>query len=177
MNMQAERRGRAYFVEVEGRLTLDRLADLDSRLNELIDAGARTFVLHMVNVSDFSSSGIARLLKLQQTVSAQGGALALFEPSPVVEYVLELSRLRDLFRIYHDEADVLLDFAGREEALRMGLAAVEPDQAPTSADDSVPVGTPSIDGSVSRTEALGPGANHEVALGEPEIFDPLDTRF
>ena len=39
--------------------------------------------------------------------------MALLEPSPVVEHVLDLARLHDQFPIYHSEEEVLRDFADR----------------------------------------------------------------
>ena len=170
MTMTVEARGRAHFVDISGRLTLETIAGIHDRLDVLLKKGARSFVLRLVNVADFSSTGIAGLLKLQRAVDSHGGAFALLEPSPIVDYVLELSRMQDLFRIYRSEADAVREFGGRA-ALEGDEGRPEPGTAPQAA----PAGEePTADAHDAEVEE--DAANPERAANDEPLFDPLDTR-
>jgi anti-anti-sigma factor len=52
------------------------------------------------------SAGISVLLKLRQRVDADGGEVTLFDPSPAVFRVLEVSGLLDVFRVVQRNTDI-----------------------------------------------------------------------
>jgi anti-anti-sigma factor len=54
------------------------------------------------------SAGIAVLLKLRQRVEADGGEVTLFDPSAAVRRVLEVSGLRDVFRVVETDPDTTM---------------------------------------------------------------------
>ncbi len=107
MNLDVRRDGRVAVIRLAGRLDLGTIATVDERVKEPIAEGARSFVLRMIDVSDLSSSGLAKILGLKRTVEGRGGLLTLLEPSAVVEYVLNLAGLAGDFDVYLDEADAL----------------------------------------------------------------------
>lgn len=96
-----------------GRMTLEYLAILDEKVEQLLRLGYRHLLLNMIDVTDISSSGLVKMLSLQSAVQAKSGALALIEPSPVVEHVLDLAGLADVFSIYDDEQKALYAFGHR----------------------------------------------------------------
>ena len=109
MELQTRQQGRVTIVQLSGRLDLGSLRLLEEGLTNFLKRGTRAFLLRMIDVTDVSSSGLARLLQLKHTAEAGSATLALLEPSAVVEYVLELAELADQFRRYDDEATALFD--------------------------------------------------------------------
>ena len=112
MELQTRQEGQVTIVRLAGRLDLGSIRLLQDGLKGFLDRGTRVFLLRMVDVTDLSSSGVARLLQLKQSAEAGNATLALLEPSAVVEYVLDLAGMGDQFRRYDDEATALLELGG-----------------------------------------------------------------
>ncbi len=176
MNIAVEQRGRAHMVNLSGRLTMESAAEVHEALAELLKNGGRSILLRLDGVTDFSSTGIAGLFKLQRLVTSAGGAFALLEPSPIVDYVLDLARMVDAFRIYRNEADALREFGGRTD--------VPPDVrrqtgAGGSGSGADRAGTSAVETEAASAVAQAAGtlaANVERAHDAQPLFDPLDTR-
>jgi len=84
-------------LKIAGRLTLEEVTILEDQTRELLAAGRNRIVLNLLDVRDLSSSGIGGILSIKKALEAKGGALALSQLSAVAEYVLDLSRLKDIF--------------------------------------------------------------------------------
>jgi len=91
----------------------ERLNDCrtDSFLEEVIQAvegrPQPRVAVDLGSVEYLSSSGLAVLVELQQQVSSQGGALALFSLQPFVLDRLQAARLASVFRISEDRATAI----------------------------------------------------------------------
>lgn len=118
MELQTRREGQVTIVRLTGRLDLGSLRLLEEGLHGMLETGTRAVLLLMIDVTDISSSGIARLLQMRQKVEAQNATLALLEPSAVVEYVLNLAQLSDQFKQYGDEATALHELGALRETPR-----------------------------------------------------------
>ncbi|HEV2209041.1 MAG TPA: WecB/TagA/CpsF family glycosyltransferase [Verrucomicrobiae bacterium] len=60
------------------------------------------FVLDLSTWQAIDSAGIARLMRLQQEITAAGGDLCLVNPTPLVRRVLRFMRLEDFFMVAPD---------------------------------------------------------------------------
>jgi stage II sporulation protein AA (anti-sigma F factor antagonist) len=86
----------------------ERLNDCrsDAFLEEVIQAVedrlAPRVAVDLGSIEYLSSSGLAVLVALQQQVSSQGGALALFSVDPIVLDLLQAARLASVFQIAND---------------------------------------------------------------------------
>ena len=94
-------------LKLQGRLTLDQIAVLEESVREHLEKGQRMFVVNLLDVTDLSSSGIAKVIALQRVVDAQAGKLLLAEPSPVCDYVLDLAGLTDYVKPYRTETEAV----------------------------------------------------------------------
>lgn len=108
MRIKATRNGSAVTLRLSGRLTLEEIPWLTKSLEEQSGSDIRTYILHMADVTDISSSGIGKLLQIKKDCEVKGRILLLADISPVTEYVLDLARLTDMFDICKTEAEALL---------------------------------------------------------------------
>jgi N-acetylglucosaminyldiphosphoundecaprenol N-acetyl-beta-D-mannosaminyltransferase len=72
------------------------------RLNPGPALAPAQFVLDLSTWQAIDSAGIARLMRLQQEITAAGGDLCLVNPAPLVQRVLRFMRLEDFFIVAPD---------------------------------------------------------------------------
>lgn len=89
-----------------GRLDNETAADLELAMQDLIDAGARDFVLDLGDLSYISSAGLQVLLGMAKGLKAQGG-LRLAALQPGVRQVFDAAGATPLFAIFADRAAAL----------------------------------------------------------------------
>ena len=104
MDIKTEEKDGVAVLRIKGRMDLAEIAFLDERVKTLRAQGLNRFVLNLVDVTEITSSGIGRILNIHRTLEGvEGGGLALADLSPVVEYVLDLARLADVFPTFPQE--------------------------------------------------------------------------
>jgi anti-anti-sigma factor len=87
----------AWSVHLRGALDLHSAAELQARLDELLDAGALLVVLHLGDVEFLDSSGLRTIVATSRRLGAVGGKLLVAEASGAVLQVLEITGvLQDL---------------------------------------------------------------------------------
>ncbi len=97
---------RSLHVEVMGELDLTVGDELEARVAPLLEPGARVMIgLRDVTFAD--SSGLGALLALAQRAWEAGAELALVDPAPVLENVIDRAGVRSVFHIL-DEAGAAL---------------------------------------------------------------------
>lgn len=90
-------------VEVSGVLDQDTVADLDSRLRELVDDSIRELVLRLQGLDYVSSAGIGALMDWNLRLGRQQGRLVLVGPTEKVGRILDLLGLTPVFNIVESE--------------------------------------------------------------------------
>lgn len=106
LTIQEEKAGDVTVLGLSGRLDTDTSSDLELAVQDLLQAGARNFVVDLSGVGYVSSAGLRVLLSLGKTV-ANSGNLRLAGLNPTVRQVFDVAGFTQLFAI----------FANREAAL------------------------------------------------------------
>lgn len=91
-------------VKLSGRLNQEAVMLIEDETRELLGTGYDRMVFNMIDVSDLGSSGLGKLLALKRTLEGRGGTFVISEPSPVVEYIMDLAGLGDAFYVYPSDA-------------------------------------------------------------------------
>ncbi len=94
-------------LRIKGRLDLESVARLTESVQQALNESARYIILHMIDVTDISSTGIGRILQLSRECENRGASLCLADNSAVVDYVLDLARLKDIFQIFPSVEEAL----------------------------------------------------------------------
>jgi anti-sigma B factor antagonist len=87
-------------LSVGGDLDLNSAPELLRALTGLVDDGNRSLVVDMAGVDFCDSSGLSVLVRIRNRLIDLGGTLALAAPTPIVQRVLEVSGLDEIFGRY-----------------------------------------------------------------------------
>ena len=90
-------------VDVRGEVDIATTPEFDDAVQAVLDDGASVLVMHLADVTFMGSSGLAGLLKAQRLMREAGGRLVLAEPSAAVTDLLDMTKLRDRFRLAGDD--------------------------------------------------------------------------
>ncbi|MCB1171301.1 MAG: STAS domain-containing protein [Leptospiraceae bacterium] len=112
MEITVQKRGNARILKLKGRLDLEHVGRLGEEVTEARRETARFIILNMIDVTDLSSTGIGRIYNLMKECETEGIRVLISDPSAVVEYVLDLARMKDVFRIFPSDEQAL-SFAAR----------------------------------------------------------------
>jgi anti-anti-sigma factor len=122
--IQEEKVGDVTVLGLSGRLDTDTSADLELAVQDLLQAGARRFVVDLSGVGYVSSAGLRVLLSLGKTV-ANSGNLRLAGLNPTVRQVFDVAGFTQLFAI----------FPARDAALAGSAKAPKPAPAAAPAEN------------------------------------------
>lgn len=142
LSIKEEAAGEVRVLSLSGRLDTDTSADLELAVQDLLDAGASSFVLDLAGVGYVSSAGLRVLLMLGKKVDGSG-SLRLAGLNPTVRQVFDVAGFTQLFAIFANrdaalsgntrpparKENPLATAAARllaAAASRKGTAAVEP---------------------------------------------------
>lgn len=107
MEIGVQKRGNVLILKLKGRLDLENVGRLNERVTEARGQAARFIVLNMIDVTDLSSTGIGRIYNLMKECELEGIRILISDPSAVVEYVLDLARMKDVFHIFPSDEQAL----------------------------------------------------------------------
>lgn len=88
-------------VNLEGRMDIEGAAQVDLRLN-VIAGSARRLLIDLSQVSFIGSMGLRSLVVPAQAVRRRGGKVVLLSPVPLVEQVLQSSKINEVIPVLHD---------------------------------------------------------------------------
>src|SRR5207248_7192898 len=74
--------------------------ELLQALTSLVDDGRRYLVVDLARLEFCDSSGLSVLVRVKNRLDEVGGEVALATPTPIVERVLEVSGLAEVFGTY-----------------------------------------------------------------------------
>ena len=101
-------------ISIGPRLDLETGAEMEQKLNDIIDKGATEIVLDMRDVEYISSFGLSLLIKTGQTLSEKGGALTLARLQPFALDLLQISKLESTLPAFDGIKEAAEAAAGRK---------------------------------------------------------------
>jgi anti-sigma B factor antagonist len=72
---------------------------LQQRMNQLLDAGHRHFVLNLAAVAYVDSFGLGQLISIWTSVQKHSGEMSLCQPTEHVRKLLQITKLDSVFRL------------------------------------------------------------------------------
>lgn len=86
-------------IVLEGRMDAASRDQLLEAGDRMVEAGAKSIVVDMTNLTYISSAGLGVLVRLSSIVGKLGGRVSLCGTNGVVRNVLEITKIGSLFRI------------------------------------------------------------------------------
>lgn len=134
LDINQDDQGSVKILTLIGRLDTETAPDFELAAHDLLEAGARHFVVDLGQISYVSSAGLRVLLALAKKVEGQG-VLRLASLQPVVKEVFEKSGFARLFQIFPRTDAALSGLAGLPEgALLVAAPAPAASSGPSAAE-------------------------------------------
>ena len=114
MQIDERKVGEVTVLDLKGKLTLgdgDEL--LRSKINGLVQAGAKRIVLNLGEVPYIDSAGLGEIVRTYTTVSREGGSLKLLNLTKRIVDLLAITKLLTIFETYDTEAEAVKSFAAK----------------------------------------------------------------
>jgi len=100
-----------HYLQVHGRLTIGEPSEhLTEFTQNLVQRGARRFVVNLDDIPQIDSSGISALVKLSISLARQGGGLHLVCGQGRVRDALTVTRLVEAIPTFETEASASVGF-------------------------------------------------------------------
>jgi anti-sigma B factor antagonist len=100
--------GNVSIIDVDGPLTAERAARaFRERVRDLLDEGAKSFVVNLAEVERIDSYGLGALAAAYNWIAQAHGEMELFGPQPRVRRMLHRLRLDSVLPILDDEQQAL----------------------------------------------------------------------
>jgi len=102
--------GQVSLIDVSGRLSSFEIGTLRDAIQELLKKGRKSILLNLSGLEYLDSSGIGGLARVYVTVVKQGGEMKVVGLTPMVEEVLKITHLSQIFQDFPDEQTALKSF-------------------------------------------------------------------
>jgi anti-sigma B factor antagonist len=89
-------------VDMSGRLCFLEVA-LRDRVNELLEAGHREFVLNLADVPYIDSFGLGQLIAIWTSIRSKSGQMTLLRPTDRVRRLFQITKLDSVFHLSGEE--------------------------------------------------------------------------
>lgn len=89
-------------IELDGALDLNGTYSIEVQFVRACEGDNIRLIVDLSNVSYISSVGITMLVNATKSVTGRGGKLVLLNPQKAVAYVLELTGISEIIRIFSD---------------------------------------------------------------------------
>ena len=106
LEIRDESVGDVLVLDLKGRLDTDTSADFELAVQDLLETGARDFIVNLAGVGYVSSAGLRVLLMLGKGVDGKG-SLRLAGLNPTVRQVFDVAGFTQLFTILPDREAAL----------------------------------------------------------------------
>jgi anti-anti-sigma factor len=111
LEVSAREAGGIHYLQVHGRLTIGEPSEhLTEFTQNLVQRGARRFVVNLDDIPQIDSSGISALVKLSISLARQGGGLHLVCGQGRVRDALTVTRLVEAIPTFETEASAAVGF-------------------------------------------------------------------
>ncbi|NIV03541.1 anti-sigma factor antagonist [Candidatus Saccharibacteria bacterium] len=109
MNMTQEKQQGIVVINLEGDVMGGPEASkLNEEINRLLDEGNLKAVVNLSQVKRMNSSGLGILINALTTFKQNGGSLKLASPSSLVQNLMNITKLTEIFESY-DTVEAALD--------------------------------------------------------------------
>lgn len=102
--------GQISLVDVSGRLTSFETGALREAIQGLLEKGRKSILLNLSGLKYLDSSGIGELARIYVTVVKHSGEMKVVGLTPMVEEVLRITHLAQIFPEFPDEQSALKSF-------------------------------------------------------------------
>ena len=103
MEIKKKKINKHTLVHLNGRLDITNSDEVESKLQEDINAGAGDIIINLEMISYISSSGIRIFVGMVRELDKQGRKLKLCCITPPVKKVFDVVELLDLFEVFDSE--------------------------------------------------------------------------
>lgn len=102
-----KRKNGIYVVSPEGSIDSETYADLERKLQPIVEASAKVIVFNMNMVEYISSMGISVILTTKKAMEKAGGTVIMVNVQPQIKKVFEIVKALPNFNVFAsiDEAD------------------------------------------------------------------------
>jgi anti-sigma B factor antagonist len=108
MVLNARRLDDVVILDLSGRITMgEGTLILRERIQKLLQAGDRKFLLNLADVDYIDSSGLGELVSSFTAVRNSGGLLKLLNLTKRVQDLLQITKLLTVFEVFNNEAEAL----------------------------------------------------------------------
>lgn len=108
MKINVERVGKSLVARVDGELDMLVAGDFRTQMESTLDREAvPNLILNFSEVSFIDSSGLGVILGRYKRISQAGGCMAIVNPQPQVQRILELSGIMRIINTYPSEEDAI----------------------------------------------------------------------
>ena len=98
-------------LDLAGRITIgEGTIILRERIQKMLNAGDRKFLLSLADVDYIDSSGLGELVSSFTKVKNQDGDLKLLQLTRRVRDLMQITKLLTVFDVYDDEAEAINSF-------------------------------------------------------------------
>lgn len=122
MVISENKQGNIDIITLSGRFVMAETLEVRKRLKNLIDSGTGKLIIDMEKVSFIDSSACAALISAFKQMQIKSGHLILVT-SPIVQSLLELTRLDSIFEIHSSLSAAVDSFAADGHGALTGYPA------------------------------------------------------
>ena len=98
-------------LDLTGRITIgEGTVILRERIQKMLNAGDRKFLLSLADVDYIDSSGLGELVSSFTKVKNQDGDLKLLQLTRRMRDLMQITKLLTVFDVYDDEAEAINSF-------------------------------------------------------------------
>ncbi len=111
MKISARHNQGVTILEPKGKITIG-VGDVALRQSviDALDAGSKSLLIDLAEVTTIDSSGIGELVSAYTTVTNRGGKLRLLNLPPKVQDILQITQLVTVFDVFDNEDDAVASF-------------------------------------------------------------------
>ena len=112
-NLQIDERnaGEVTILGIKGKLILDEVDVLRSKITSLVDQNRRKLLLDLGGVPYVDSAGLGEIVRCHTTVTRQGGQLKLLNLTKRIHDLMTITKLSNVFDTYDSEPDAVKSFS------------------------------------------------------------------
>ena len=117
MQLAVEERGNIRIVRIgEAKLTYPILSSFFDEIRQLIDAGCRSLIIDLKDVTYIDSASIGCLMDIHRLMADRQGRARISGLQPRVETMISMTGLHKIIDLCRDEAEAIRAFGGGEDA-------------------------------------------------------------
>ncbi len=105
MEIQVESQGARQIIHIQGKITFEYCPMLQSRLDSVVDQGAREIVIDFKGVPFIDSSGVGEVLRIFKRMRDTNGEVILLNPNQKLRDLFSMYRFGNFMKILQEDAD------------------------------------------------------------------------